>query len=441
MLQDCRGLDVTSDSALAVAAYDEAVHAFLTQSAGVEPALVCALAADPDFILAHALRGFMGRLSARQAADLTVDAARGETARSLLQRGATMRERRIAAALDHLANNQTNQALASLDAILAEFPLDAMTVKLAHSIRFQIGRAAEMRVGMDAILPAWSEETPGFGYMLGCRAFAYGETGDLAAAERWGRAAVLRCPDDRWGSHAVAHVFEMRGEAAQGVAWLDRALAADPLTDGFHRHIAWHRALALIGLGRLEQALDAFDRGVWAQPVMEYRDLANAVSLLRRIEMAGGKAGARWESICGAAAALLDDRRLAFSDGHALIGLVRAGKIGVARRALARIEQASRDGELSAAHYPEGSLALMRGLVDPDAVALDIGLPQLDRLGGSVVQRDLFLRGVIDAQITGKRQDRAAELLAQRAQRFAPCRWSASAGRRAQASAHSSAAA
>lgn len=440
MLQDCRGLDVTSENPLAIAAYDEAVHAFLTQSAGVEPALARALAADPDFLLAHALRGFMGRLSTRRTTDLMVETARAGTARSLLQRGATMRERKIAAALDHLASNQTDAALANLDEVLAAFPLDAMTVKLAHSIRFQIGRAAEMRAGMDAVLPAWSEETPGFGYMLGCRAFAYGETGDLASAERWGRAALLRCPDDRWGAHAVAHVFEMRGEAAQGVAWLDRVLAADPLTDGFHRHIAWHRGLALIGLGRLDQALDAFDQGVWAQPVMEYRDLANAVSLLRRIEMAGGQVGARWESVCGAAAALLDDRRLAFSDGHALIGLVRAGKTGLARRALARLEEAARDGELSAAHYPEGSLALLRGLVDRDAALLDGVLPHLDRLGGSVVQRDLFLRSAIDAQIAGKRHSRAAELLAQRAQRFAPCRWSASAGRRAQASAQSAAA-
>jgi len=433
MLQDCRGLDVTSESALAVAAYDEAVHAFLTQSAGVEPALVRALAADPDLLLAHALRGFTARLSARRTADLMVDSARAGSARSLLQRGATLRERKIAAALDHLVLDKTDLALAELDEVLAAFPLDAMTVKLAQSLRFQIGRTAEMRAGMDAVLPAWSEQTPGYGYMLGCRAFAYGETGDLAAAERWGRAALLRCPDDRWGAHAVAHAFEMRGEAAQGVAWLDRVIAADPLTDGFHRHIEWHRGLALINLGRLDDALNAFDRGVWAQPVPEYRDLANAVSLLRRIEMTGGHVGARWESVCGTAAALLDDRRLAFADGHALIGLVRAGKLGLARRAIDRLDEAARDGELSSTHYPAGSLALMRGLVDGDVASFDGALPYLDCLGGSVVQRDLFLRSAIDAQIARKRFGRAAELLLQRAHRFAPCRWSASAHKRADA--------
>lgn len=440
MLQDCRGLDVTSVNADAVIAYDEAVRAFLTQSAGVEPALARALGADPDFLLAHALRGFVGRLSARRTADLAVETARKGVARSLSGRGATTRERHVAAALDHLARDETDLALANLDLVLAAFPLDAMAVKLAHSIRFQIGRAAEMRAGMDAVLPAWSEDTPGFGYMLGCRAFAYGETGDLAAAERWGRAALLRCPDDRWGAHAVAHIFEMRGEAAQGVAWLDRVLAADPLADGFHRHIAWHRGLTLIGLGRLDQALDVFDRAVWSQPIMEYRDLANAVSLLRRIEMAGGYAGARWESVCGAAAAVLDDRRLAFSDGHALIGLIRAGKIGLARRAFARIEQAARDGELSAAHYPEGSLRLMQGLLDADADQMEAALPNLDRLGGSIAQRDLFLRSAIDVLIADERRARAAELLVQRAQRFAPCRWSAGARRRAVASARSAAA-
>ncbi|MFY7963178.1 MAG: hypothetical protein ACOVVK_24100 [Elsteraceae bacterium] len=440
MLQDCRGLDVTSDSAAAVAAYDDAVHAFLTQSAGVEPALARALAADPDFLLAHALRGFCGRLSARRTADLMVETARAGVARSLTLRSATTRERLVAAALDHLANNQVDLALANLDAVLTAFPLDAMAVKLAHSIRFQIGRAAEMRASMEAVMPAWSDDAPGFGYMLGCRAFAHGETGDLASAERWGRAGLLRCPDDRWGAHAVAHVYEMRGEASQGVAWLDRALAADPLTDGFHRHLAWHRALALVGLSRLDQALEAFDQSVWAQPVMEYRDLANAVSLLRRVEMAGGQVGVRWESLCGAAAALLDDRRLAFSDGHALIGLIRAGKIALARRAFARIEQAARDGELSPAHYPEGSLALMRGLLDADAALLDAAMGSLDQLGGSVAQRDLFLRSAIEALIADRKHARAAELLSQRAQRFAPCRWSETAARRTLASTRSAAA-
>jgi tetratricopeptide (TPR) repeat protein len=430
MLHDCRGLSVTSDNAFAVAAYDKAVHAFLTQSGAVEAFIASALSADPGFLLPHGLRGFLALLSARRIADPIAEASRRAVAASLAERGGTTRERRVAAALDRLAERRAVGALVLLDELLAADPLDAMAVKLAHTIRFQVGLAEEMRRSIEAAALAWGDEVPGYGYVLGCRSFASGETGDLVGAARYGRAALARCPDDRWGAHAVAHVFEMRGEAAQGVDWLDDVLAADPSIDGFNRHLGWHRALALIGLDRLDQALDAFDRQVWSQSWLEYRDLANAVSLLRRVEMAGGAVGDRWERVCDASASLLDDRRLAFSDAHALIGLMRAGRVGVAQRALARLEDMASKDDLSPAHYPEGSLALLRGLLsqDPDSVAT--ALPRLDRIGGSVVQRDLLLRSAVETLVETNRTSRAADILAERAQRFAPCRWSKTVERR-----------
>ena len=431
---------MTSDRTDAIAAYDDAVHAFLTQSAAVETNIARALSVDPGLLLAHVLRGFVARLSARRVYDPVVEASRAAATAAITERGASSRESLMAQALDLFAQDQIEPTLACLDQVLAADPLDAMAVKLKHSICFQIGQTLEMRRSIEAILPAWQETTPGYGYIIGCRAFAHGETGDLAAAETFGRSAVLRCPDDRWGAHALAHVLEMQALPEVAISWIDRLMAMDPQADGFHRHLIWHRALAFIGMGQLDAALDAFDTGIWAQPVVEYRDVANAVSLLRRVEMAGGSAGGRWESICAASAALLDDRRLAFADGHALIGLIRAGKHALAARAILRLEEASDAGDLSPVHYPTGTLEMLRGLLTNDADLIGLGLPNLDRLGGSIVQRDLFLRSAIDALNANQNGQRAAYLLNRRAQRFAPCRWSRGANRRAKELSRSAAA-
>ena len=78
-----------------------------------------------------------------------------------------------------------------------------------------------MRDVLAGALPSWDEGVPGYGFVLGCYAFALEETGDYAAAERAGREAVECNSSDIWAAHAVAHVFEMTGRPHEGVAWVD----------------------------------------------------------------------------------------------------------------------------------------------------------------------------------------------------------------------------
>ncbi|MFB2351867.1 hypothetical protein, partial [Priestia megaterium] len=73
-----------------------------------------------------------------------------------------------------------------------------------------------MRRSIETVLPSYGADHPALGYALGCHAFALEETGDYTRAEREGRRAVSLAADDAWGLHAVAHVFDMTGRAAEG---------------------------------------------------------------------------------------------------------------------------------------------------------------------------------------------------------------------------------
>uniref|UniRef100_UPI0019547FED hypothetical protein n=1 Tax=Enterobacter hormaechei TaxID=158836 RepID=UPI0019547FED len=89
---------------------------------------------------------------------------------------------------------------------LDDSPRDLLAFKLSHALRFMGGDRAGMLAASTRFERRWSAATPGFGFVLGCHAFAIEETGDYATAERLGRRAVEIEPDDAWGIHAVSHV-------------------------------------------------------------------------------------------------------------------------------------------------------------------------------------------------------------------------------------------
>src|SRR3546814_21165196 len=74
--------------------------------------------------------------------------------------------------------------------------------------------------------------------------FALEETGDYVRGERYGRMAVERNPADAWSVHAVAHVMEVQGRHAEGIAWARRGEADGSTTNHCRFHLYWHRGLS-----------------------------------------------------------------------------------------------------------------------------------------------------------------------------------------------------
>jgi hypothetical protein len=215
-LTDRFGMMHRSRSDAAIAAFADAIEAIAAHRPETTAATDRALAADPDLVAAHATRAFGGVILARAetvaAARLARDAAHAAASR---HDGPTADEAVLLEALDTAIEGRLRAAADRLDRHLRQRPCVLLLIKLSCSLRFMAGDPEGMRLMTTAVLPAWLPDRPGYGFVLGCHAFALEETGAFAAAERIGREAVAHEPKDAWGVHAVAHVLEMTGRGAE----------------------------------------------------------------------------------------------------------------------------------------------------------------------------------------------------------------------------------
>jgi tetratricopeptide (TPR) repeat protein len=422
LVNDVRGNPVTASGPLPVTLLDNAVEAYLGFRKDTGDRLKAALTVEPDFVLAHCLRGYFMMLFGQRAmvsrAQRSLEAAQVAAGAT----GATPREAAHVAALAAWARGDFAGAATRWEAIAAEHPRDILAMKLGQYGRFYSGESERMRDVLARALPAWDASVPGYGFVLGCHAFGLEETGDYTAGERAGREAVDYNPADIWAAHAVAHVFEMTGRPREGVAWVDSLQSRWTECNNFAFHAFWHRCLFLIELVALDRVLDLYDREVRSESTDDLLDISNAVALLWRLEQAGVDVGDRWEELADLAQGHLDDHLLIFGDVHYLTALAAAGRADDAARMVESMERyAAESGETEAAVAREPGLALARAVLahrrGNNATVVEELLPVRDtirRIGGSHAQRDLFEEMLIDSVVRAGRFDQAKALLAER---------------------------
>ena len=411
MHADARGLRVSTASDEAAAAYDHLITGYLTQRADTPARLARLLEADPGFVLAHCMQGYFAMMAYRQSSvEMAVQASR--TAQSLAA-GATSRERHHVAALTAWAEGEVDRTIGVWEAILRTDPLDVVAFRLAHFANFWLGRPHDMVNSVERIMPAWSEDVPGYAAILACHAFAHEEAGHYGVAERSGRRAIELDPGDLWAAHAVAHVMEMQGRRSEGIEWLT-TLA--PKWEGSHNlqhHLWWHLALFKLEHGDHSGVLELYDtrfRDLAAPLTVAapdvYIDVQNAASMLFRLERLGVAVGVRWEELADKAEARIGDCVSAFTLPHWLMALTATGRTAAAQR-LVDAMRAFADGPGTvplivrecALPIAEAQLAYAAGRY-ADAVALmRPALDRMYRLGGSHAQQDVLEQLFLDAAL------------------------------------------
>ncbi|WP_392663817.1 tetratricopeptide repeat protein [Amaricoccus sp. B4] len=398
--EDRYGLVTSTTCPEALAAFEAAVHGLGAHrpNAGVD--LGRALEADPQHVAGLALKGFANLTLARAELRPVVEAAL-EAARGALRRrdGGTRDERVLVEALGHAAGGQFGRAAECLDAGFAERPAAFLPFKLSHALRFMIGDGPGMLAASTRMLQAWRETDPAAGFLLGCHAFALEESGAYRVAEAIGRRAVALQPEDAWGMHAVGHVHEMTGDAAAGIAWLEAGRRDWSRCNNFSFHMAWHLALLHLDRGEHDRVLALYDAEVRPEPTDDFRDVANAVSLLWRLERCGVAVGARWDELAALGRARANDTTLMFAALHRLMALVAAGERVAAREALEAIARKARGQGEQAEIARAVGLPLARAIAGTDTRAgrdLEPLLRRLPQLGGSNAQRDLFVLALAD---------------------------------------------
>jgi tetratricopeptide (TPR) repeat protein len=403
----------TTGADRAVAEFEQAVAAIAAHRPAAADALDRALAADPHFVAAHALKGLSAIILAREELiPLGQQALARARAALALHRGGTGSERVLVATLADAVDGRLARAAARLDDHLADDPRDFVAAKLCHAFRFMTGDARGMLAATSRVISHWSPGMAGYGFLLGCHAFGLEECGDLRAAESIGHQAVRHESRDAWGLHAVSHVYEMEGAAAEGANWLEASRPVWSGCNNFSFHMAWHLALFHLELGRHDRALAIYDREVRPAPTDDFRDVANATSLLWRLEQEGVDVGGRWEELRLLAHRRKEDTTLVFAALHHLLTLVAVGDIDAARDLVDNIGNRGLAGEDDQAGVAAGvghAMAIsILALSDDRLAPMDPSrlVERLPSIGGSHAQRDVFVRTL--ALMAADRGDRGS---------------------------------
>jgi tetratricopeptide (TPR) repeat protein len=308
------------------------------------------------------------------------------------------------------------------DTLLDEFPRDLVALKVSQFVLSYLGESERMRDRVARVLPAWTADHAGYGFVLGCYAYAAEEAGAYRQAEDAGRRAVELDRGDIWAAHAVAHVAEMEGRLEDGIDWI--AGLSDEWRDctNFALHLKWHESLYHLELEQHDRVLVLYDREVRAESTDEYLDVANAVSLLWRLEQADVSVGDRWKELASRASSHLDDHALVFVDLHYLMALAAVGDERGVSEFLRSCERfAEGDPGTEADVMADVGLPLARAVVAHRrggySEVVDHLYPvrgRVRRIGASHAQRDLFAQLLIDAAWRGGRVDEARTLIAER---------------------------
>lgn len=391
----------TSDSREAVAAFEGAVAAVAAHRP-LGDTITKTLEADPDFFAAHALLGF-GTILLAKAGDIAKARSFVDTANACLKRlhGGTDNERVLCEALNLAIDGHMRQAASHIEAYLEDAPKNFLAAKLSHAFRFMSGQSAQMLTATRTILPAWSKDDVGYGYLLGCHAFALEECGHHREAEYIGRRGVDLEPADAWGLHAVGHVMEMNRRASEGALWLETSRALWPKCNNFGFHLAWHLALFRMEEGDHASVLEIYDTDISPAPSQDFRDMANAASTLWRLEQEGIDVGDRWLALHETAIGHRADATYVFGALHFLLALVAAGDHTSARALTNALHDASKTEGSDQARVAARVGAEMADIIvasrDGTTGRFDLAgvAERLQLIGGSHAQRDVFMRTLL----------------------------------------------
>lgn len=423
MLYDKRGLELTTDNQTAVDAFDATIEAFLTSGRDTAPLLASLDETDPNMLMGVCLRGYLMRMASL--VDLDAKSLVALSTAKKLCRGATTREQMHVDALASWCEGDLIKSGQIWEAILLDNPHDILALRLAHNIHFFLGDIWRMRDSMARVIPRWSQDVPGYGYVLGCRAFSLEEAGEYEKAEPIGRLAVEINENDIWAGHAVAHVLEMKGQRRGGIDWINSHEKAWAKRGLFAKHLWWHRSLHYLEMNNFERVLDAYDREFWPEASEDNIDICNSSSMLMRLHMLGVPVGNRWESISEVSSGRLLDRLRPFNDLHFVMALAMSGK----KHAALEIVRSMHDfidnkitKEVTLVDiYRKAALPVAKAIISysdkdySEVVRLMLEARyEMRPLGGSWAQRDVWVRMFIDAAMKDDQVFLSRALLAER---------------------------
>ena len=418
MTTDRYGLAVSTVSPAALDAYRAGTELLLTMYPGALEAFDRAIAADPNFALAHVAKA---RAAAMQAdmpgARASIAAAQALTA------GLTAREASHVAFFAMVLNGQSAAALDALYAHLREWPLDALVYSTSSSPLGLIGTSGRTTLKQEQLALA-EGLAPHYGddwWFAPNHAFALAESGQHARARTMIERSMDEHPANAIGAHTLAHICYEDGHQAAARTFIETWLPEYPRNGLMHGHISWHLALCALQAGDGDAAYGVFRQIVapGASVMPPFFTLMDSTAFLWRAELAGFPAAPDdWRIMRDFAHQHFPRPGMAFADWHIAMAEAAAGDADSLAERVQRMEELAAEGR-----YPSGSVvpsvarafaAFRQGDYATCIDAIEAVLGDRDRAAGSLAQTDLFEFTLLKAYLAAGRDADARRLLAVR---------------------------
>jgi hypothetical protein len=393
--EDRYGLPISTASEAAARAYRDGVDLMLAGWTGTAETLERAIAADPDFALAHVARARLH--SFYQQGDLARKKA--AVARELVAERGTERERSHVETLALAVEGRPVEALAATLKHIETWPRDAMVLALPLGAfgLFAFSGMADHDRARQELCEQVAEHYGEDWWFLTLYGWAMTENGDAAR----GRAVTERGFDLRrenaHAAHAVLHAMFEDGSIDEADRLVESWIPAYGRDGILHGHIRWHQALGALEHGDAAKALaiyaDVLRPDVTQAPPLNM--ISDSASLLWRLAAYGHAVPKQlWTEADAAAQKLFPRSSLPFADVHmALFAAATQNREALAAR-LAVIEQRLADGKLPAGPVVPAICRAMTAFADEDFAecvrALTPVRADIVRIGGSHAQRELI---------------------------------------------------
>jgi Tfp pilus assembly protein PilF len=414
--QDRYGLSLSTASSEAAKTYRDGIDLLLSAWPGAAEAFDRAVAADPEFALAHVARArihtfYQQGEAARKAAGL---------ARELVMRRGSARERSHVETLTLAVEGNIPAALSSALQHLESWPRDAVVMSLllgAFGLFAFSGMADHDRARRDlceCYAPHYGEDW----WFLSNYGWSLTENGEVAK----GRAVTERAFDKRranaYAAHALLHAMFEDGSVADADALVAQWIGGYDRAGILYGHIYWHQALGALELGDASKALsiysDILQPSVNAAPPLNA--MSDCASLLWRLSAYGHAVTADlWAEADAYARDHFPKLSLPFVEMHMALLAAATHNQAVLEQRLRVIEQRLGEGKLPAGPVVPGICRAMTAFAEEDYSACVAHLePVLDdvvRIGGSHAQREIVEDTFIVALIRSGELPRARALL------------------------------
>lgn len=407
-------MNTTSDTAVKL--YDSATQQLLTFSAdeqlgGLFGTMTKMLDADPNFVMGKVMKVGLCTFEANSRMNAEIKKDIDEIIDIKEKKSLNKWEELHCNAVIEMGLGNRHKASQIWEEILMQYPKDILAMKNAQLNYVYLGNSVMLRDLFARVLPYWKPTEPEYGYIMNLYAFGLEETNLFEEAEKTLKRGLMLAPEDEWGVHTFAHLYESTSRHQE---------AADFLLEneswwghgGLACHNYWHLSNYYVEINAAEDALAIFDQHI--QPLFKSNgspfSVDDGCQLLQKLEFEGVDVGDRWQDVQEAYISFSPDNFICYHDTLKLFCLPHSKDENKSKKFVESVEEyISLVNEDNTKTTREVALNVMKGIVAYTEGCYDDAVEylypvkyQFVRVGGSNAQRDIFDLLLINACLKSK---------------------------------------